>query len=173
MGPPYSPTSAVGATHADPYLGSAFVFRRRPGRKASGRLHMLTGTSYRIASDSATRSPKRSHHPTRCVRGRARRAWAQSTSPSHGQRPDHEDVAREAALAAAGSHSGRRWNPWDTTSNHEVDTARLGLLRVRYGDSDAPRFPAAQAGSASTESGARGREPSPTSDGPPVVPRRP
>ena len=41
MGPPYSPTSAVGATHADPYLGSAFVFRRRPGRKASGRLHML------------------------------------------------------------------------------------------------------------------------------------
>ena len=40
---------------------------------------------------------------------------------------------------------GRRWTPWETASIRAVDTVGIGLLRVWYGDSTDPRFPAAQA----------------------------
>ena len=46
---------------------------------------------------------------------------------------------------AAGPHSGRRWKFWETILIRTVDTARIGPLRVRYGDAADPRFPAPQA----------------------------
>ena len=49
--------------------------------------------------------------------------------------------AMEASLAEADPTPRRRWNPWETTAIQEVDTAQIGLLRVRYGDFVDPRFP--------------------------------
>ena len=49
--------------------------------------------------------------------------------------------AMEASLAEADPTPGRRWNPWETTAIQEIDTAPIGLLRVRYGDFVDPRFP--------------------------------
>ena len=49
--------------------------------------------------------------------------------------------ATEAPLATVGPHPGRCWNPWEVTPIDAVDTARSGLLRVRYGDPDDPGFP--------------------------------
>ena len=46
----------------------------------------------------------------------------------------------EAPLAEADPAPGRRWNPWEIVLIQAVDTARTGLLRVRYGDSVVPRF---------------------------------
>ena len=40
---------------------------------------------------------------------------------------------------------GRRWTAWETATIRAVDRFGIGLLRVRYGDADDPRFAGPQA----------------------------
>jgi len=49
-------------------------------------------------------------------------------------------------LAEADQPPGRRWSPWDNPLFFAVDTAGIGPLTVRHGDSDGPRFHASGGG---------------------------
>ena len=49
----------------------------------------------------------------------------------------------EARLAKADPTPGRCWNPWETARIHGVDTAGIGLLRVRVWRFRRPRIPGA------------------------------
>ena len=49
----------------------------------------------------------------------------------------------EAPWAEADPAPGRRWNPWEIAPIHGVDTAGIGLLRVRVWRFRQPRIPGA------------------------------